>query len=145
MRNMSKSIIIITTLLMLKTTSNEMSLIALKRTIRASLNLIDPLTSDRTNTWGTGHKIPRVSLLKRSNLLNHRMLSFRMKNIIAIGSWLRKSSGCESQGRVRVRLPTKAVTMSNKLLWRGISQRGGLNRRRRWHILNERKRWHIKR
>jgi hypothetical protein len=46
MINMSKSLIIILTLLLLKTTSNKMSLIALKRTIKASLNLIDPLTSE---------------------------------------------------------------------------------------------------
>jgi hypothetical protein len=58
MSNMSKSLIIISTMLLLKTTSNKTGLIPLKRTIRASLNLIYPLTSDRTNTWGTGHKIP---------------------------------------------------------------------------------------
>jgi hypothetical protein len=46
-----------------------MSLIALKRTIRASLKLIDLLTSDWMNTWGIGHKIPRVSPLKSSNLV----------------------------------------------------------------------------
>jgi hypothetical protein len=50
MSNRSKSLIIITTLLLLKTTSNKRSLIALKRTIRASLNLIGPLTSDQMNT-----------------------------------------------------------------------------------------------
>jgi hypothetical protein len=55
MSNWSKSLIIITTLLLLKTTSNKASLIALKRTIRAGLNLVDPLTSDRMNTWRTGH------------------------------------------------------------------------------------------
>jgi hypothetical protein len=49
MSNRSKSLIIIMTLLLLKTTSNKTSLIALKRTIGASLNLINPLTSDRTN------------------------------------------------------------------------------------------------
>jgi hypothetical protein len=49
MSNRGKSLIIITTLLLLKTTSNEMRLITLKRTIRASLNLIDSLTTDRTN------------------------------------------------------------------------------------------------
>jgi hypothetical protein len=49
MSNKSKSLIIITTLLLLKTMSNKMSLIALKRTIKASLNLIDPLTSDGMN------------------------------------------------------------------------------------------------
>jgi hypothetical protein len=86
MSNKSKSLIIITTLLLLKTTSNEASLITLKRTIRASLNLIDPLTSDQTHTWETRHKIPRASPLKGSNLLNHRMLPFRMKNSIVIRS-----------------------------------------------------------
>jgi hypothetical protein len=50
MSNRSKSLIIMATLLLLKITSNETSLIVLKRIIRASLNLIDPLTSDRTNT-----------------------------------------------------------------------------------------------
>jgi hypothetical protein len=120
MSNRSKSLIIITTLLLLKTISNKTSVIALKRTIRASLNLIDPLTSDRTNTWGTWHKIPRASPLKSSNLLSHCVLPFRMKNGIAIRSWHRKSSGYESRRRVTVRCPTKAMTTSNKLLWRGI-------------------------
>jgi hypothetical protein len=46
MSNKSKSPIIIMTVLLLKTTSNKTSLIALKRTARASLNLIYPLTSD---------------------------------------------------------------------------------------------------
>jgi hypothetical protein len=86
MSNRSKSLIIISIMLLLKTTSNKTSLISLKRTIRASLNLIYPLTSDRTNTWGTGHKIPRASLLKSSNLLSHHMLPFRMKNNIMIRS-----------------------------------------------------------
>jgi hypothetical protein len=116
MSNRSKSLIIVTTLLLLKTTSNKTSLIRLKRTIRASLNLIDLLTSDWTNTWGTGHKIPHASPLKSNNLLTHRMLPFRVKNSITIRSWLRKSSGCESRMRVTVRWLTKAVTMSNKLL-----------------------------
>jgi hypothetical protein len=60
MSNMSKSLIIITILLLLKPMSNKMSLIMLKRTVRASLNLIDPLISDRLNTWGIEHKIPRA-------------------------------------------------------------------------------------
>jgi hypothetical protein len=84
MSNMSKSLIIIMTVLLLKTTSNKTGLIALKRTIRASLNLIDSLTSDRINMWGTGHKIPCVSLLKSSNFLSHRVLPFWMKNNITI-------------------------------------------------------------
>jgi hypothetical protein len=133
------------TLLLLKTTSNKMSLIAFKRTVRASLDLIDSLTSDQMNTWGTRHKISHVSPLKSSNLLSYYVLPFQMKNTIAIRGWLKKSSGCESRRRVTVRWPMKAVTTSNKLLWRGISLKGGLNRRRRRHILNERRRWHIKR
>jgi hypothetical protein len=96
MSNRSKSLIIISTMLLLKTTSNKTGLIPLKRTIRASLNLIYPLTSDQTNTWGTGHKIPRASPLKGSNLLSHHVLPFRIKNSIAIRSWLRQSSSSES-------------------------------------------------
>jgi hypothetical protein len=110
-----------------------------------SLNLIDPLTSDRTNTWGhraQDPKIPRASPLKSSNLLSHHVLPFRMRNNIAIRSWLKKSNGSESRRRVTVRWPTKAVTTSNKLLRRGINWRGWLNRRR-WHI--QRGRWHIRR
>jgi hypothetical protein len=131
MSNRSQSLIIIMTLLLLKTASNKTSLITLKRTIGASLNLIDPLISDRTNAWGTGHKISRASSLKSSNLLSHRVLPFQMKNSLVIRSWLRKSSDCESRRRVTVRWPMKAVTTSNKLLRRGISRKGGLNRRRR--------------
>jgi hypothetical protein len=85
MSNRIKSLIIIMTLLLLKTTSNKTSLIALKRNVRVSLNVIDPLTSDRTNTWGTGHKIPCASPLKSSNLLSHHILSFLIKNSIVIG------------------------------------------------------------
>jgi hypothetical protein len=96
MRNMSKSLIIIMTLLLLKIMSNKTSLIVLKRNTRAGLNLIDPLTSDRINMWGTRYNIPRASPLKSSNLLSHRVLPFRMKNSITIRRWLRKSSGCES-------------------------------------------------
>jgi hypothetical protein len=134
MSNRSKSLIIISTMLLLKTTSNKTSLISLKRTIRASLNLIYPLTSDRTNTWGTRHKIPRASPLKGSNLLSHQVLQFQMKNSIAIISWLRKSNSSESRRRVTVRWPTYVLTTSKKLLQRGTNRRGGRNRWRRWHI-----------
>jgi hypothetical protein len=46
MSNMSKSLIIISTMLLLKIMSNKMSLILIKRTIRASFDLIYPLISD---------------------------------------------------------------------------------------------------
>jgi hypothetical protein len=134
MSNKSKSLIIISTMLLLKTTSNKTSIISLKRTIRAGLNLIYPVTSDRTNTWGTWHKIPRDSPLKGSNLLSHCVLPFRMKNSNAIRSWLRKSSSSESRRRVIVRWPTYALTTSKELLRRGTNRRGGRSRRRRWHI-----------
>jgi hypothetical protein len=132
--NISKSLIIISTMLLLKTMSNKMSFISLKRTIRASLNLIYPLTSDQMNTWGTGHKISYASPLKGSNLLSHHVLLFQMKNSIVIRSWLRKSSSSESQMRAIVRWPTYALTTSKKLLRRGTNQRGGRNKRRSWHI-----------
>jgi hypothetical protein len=131
MSNMSKSLIIISTMLLLKITSNKTSLIPLKRTIRASLNIIYPLTSDRMNTWGIGHKIPRASPLKGSNLLSHCVLPFRMKNSITIRSWLRQSSSSESRRRVKVRWSMYALTTSKKLLRRGTNRRGGRNRRRR--------------
>jgi hypothetical protein len=143
MINRNKSFIIISIVLLLKTISNKMSLIALKRTIRASLNLLDPLTSDWMNMWGIEHKISRASPLKSSNLISHRVLSFRMKNNITIRSCLRKSSSSESRKRVTVRWHTKAVTTSKKLLWRGMNRRRGLNKRRKWHI--QRGRWHIRR
>jgi hypothetical protein len=46
MTNESRSLIIITTLILLKTTSNKTSLIAVRRIVRASLNLIDSLTRE---------------------------------------------------------------------------------------------------
>jgi hypothetical protein len=140
MSNRSKSRNRIMTLLLLKTTSNKTSLITLKKSIRVSLNLIDQLTNDRMNMWGTWHKILQAT----SKLLSRCVLPFWMKNSITIRSWLRKSSGYESRRRVIARWPAKVVTTSNKLLWRGIYRRGGLKRRRRWHILNKRRRWHIR-
>jgi hypothetical protein len=53
-----------------------------------------------------------------------------MNNSITIRGWLRKSSVCESRRRVIVRELMKVVTTLNKLFWRGISWRGGLNKRR---------------
>jgi hypothetical protein len=133
MSNWRKSLIIITTLLLLKITGNKTSLIALNRTVRASLNLIYPLTSDWTNMWRTRYMIPRANPLKSSNLLSHCVLTFWMKNNITIRSWLRKSSGCESKRRVIVRGPTKVVTTSNKLLKRRISRRRAQRKEKMTH------------
>jgi hypothetical protein len=127
MSNKSKSLIIIMTLLLLKSTSNETSFIAIKGTIRASINLIDPLTSDQMNTWRIVYKIPRTSPLKSSNLLSHRMLPFRMKNSIAIRSWLRKKS--VKSVKLIIEVLNYSVTLLKKLLLMNNSKIGRLSTR----------------
>jgi hypothetical protein len=49
MSNRSKSLIIVTSMLLLKATRHKTSLVALKRAIRSSLDLIDPLASDMSH------------------------------------------------------------------------------------------------
>jgi hypothetical protein len=71
------------------------------------------------------------------------MLPFRMRIASRLEADSERAVVVKSQRRVTVRWPMKAVTMCDKLLQRRISGRGGVNRRRRWHILNER-RWHIR-
>jgi hypothetical protein len=127
MSNKSKSLIIIMTLLLLKSTSNETSFIAIKGTIRASINLIDPLTSDQMNTWRIVYKIPRTSPLKSSNLLSHRMLPFRMKNSITIRSWLRKKS--VKSVKLIIEVLNYSVTLLKKLLLMNNSKIGRLSSR----------------
>ena len=46
--NRSKSLIIVRTMLLLKATRHKASLVALKRAIGSSLDLIDPLEGDRS-------------------------------------------------------------------------------------------------
>jgi hypothetical protein len=48
----SKSLIIVTVLLLLKTTSHKTRFIALKTSIRVSLNFVDPLAHDEMNQEG---------------------------------------------------------------------------------------------
>jgi hypothetical protein len=69
--NRSKLVIIIMTMLLLKTMSNKTSLITLKRTIRTCLDLINPFT---INKMDMGNKSPCAGTLKRNNLLRHRKL-----------------------------------------------------------------------
>jgi hypothetical protein len=45
-------------MLLLETSSNETSFVSLKCTIKAGLNLIDPLTSDRMDTGRKRNKLP---------------------------------------------------------------------------------------
>jgi hypothetical protein len=74
----SKNLIIVTALLLLKATSHKTRFIALKRSIRAGLNFLDPLARDGTNTGRRRNKIPSASALKRSNLLGNGKLPFGM-------------------------------------------------------------------
>jgi hypothetical protein len=83
-----KSLIIITTLLLLEATSHKTRFVALKRSIGASLNLVDPLACDGTNTGRWRDKIPSASALKRSNLLGHGKLPFGMALSIPVRSRL---------------------------------------------------------
>uniref|UniRef100_M8CE14 Uncharacterized protein n=1 Tax=Aegilops tauschii TaxID=37682 RepID=M8CE14_AEGTA len=48
--------------------SHKTSFVTLNRTIRASLNIIDPLTSDGTNTGRKRNQVPRAGALKGSKL-----------------------------------------------------------------------------
>jgi hypothetical protein len=89
--DMSKSLIMVTTMILLKIASNETSFITLKSTIRADLNLIDPLTGNRTNMGRKRNELPGTSSLKCSNVLNHSKLSFTMNNNLTISSQLRDS------------------------------------------------------
>jgi hypothetical protein len=88
--NMSKSLLIVTIVLSLKTTSNKMHFITLNRAIRAGLDLIDPLAHDQNSRTRAGDKIPSVDTLKRRNILDHSKLPVRISNNIAISGRLRK-------------------------------------------------------
>jgi hypothetical protein len=52
MDHRGKSLIIIMALLLLEAKSHKTRFVALKRSIGASINLVDPLTCDGTNTGG---------------------------------------------------------------------------------------------
>ena len=87
----SESLIIVVSLLLLKTMSHKTSIVTLERTIRASLNLIDPLELNGTNIGRRGNQIPRASVLERINLLYHCKLPFGMSNNIPTRSRLKNS------------------------------------------------------
>lgn len=84
-----ESLIIITTLLLLEATSHKTSFLMLKRTIRAGLNLIDPLAHDETNMGWRRNQIPCASAFKHSNLLSHRKLPLEVNDSILIRSRLK--------------------------------------------------------
>jgi hypothetical protein len=72
----SKSLIIVTAMLLLKTTSNKTGLVTLERAIEASLDLIDPLACDRMSMRRERNKVPSARALESSDLLSHGMLPF---------------------------------------------------------------------
>jgi hypothetical protein len=123
MSHRSKSLIIVTALFLLKTTSQKTRFIALKGSIRAGLNFVDPLARDGTNTGRRRNKIPSASTLNCSNLLGHGKLPFGVTFSIPIRSRLEGN---------RKTVLTRRVTMR----WTTLTsrkRRGNLVRRRR-HI-----------
>jgi hypothetical protein len=103
MSHRSKSLIKVTALLLLKATSHKMRFIALKRSIRAGLNFVDPLARDGTNTGRRRNKIPSASALKRRNLLGHGKLPFGMTLSIPIRSRLEGNKKTVLTTRVTIR------------------------------------------
>jgi hypothetical protein len=73
MSHRCKSLIIIMTLLLLEAMSHKTRLVALKRSIGASLNLIDTLPCDGTNTGRMRDKIP--SAVRSSAAISSAMAS----------------------------------------------------------------------
>jgi hypothetical protein len=126
MGHWGKGLIIVMALLLLEATSHKTHFVALKRSIRASLNLIDPLACDGRNTGRRRDKIPSASALNRSNLLGHGKLPFGMTLSILIRSWLEGNRKTVLTRRVTIRWMT---LMSRK-------RRGNLIRGRR-HIRGE--------
>jgi hypothetical protein len=119
MSHRGKSLIIVTAVLLLKATSYKTRFIALKRSIRAGLNFIDPLTRDGTNTGRERNKIPGASALKRSNLLRHGKLPFRMTLSILIRSQLGGNRKTVLTRRVTVWGTTLMNRMSRGMLISG--------------------------
>ena len=96
MSNRSKSLIIVTTMLLLKATRHKASLVALKRAIRSSLDLIDPLASNRSGVRRQGDKIPSTGAIQGSNLLRHGMLPVRVGSSLTVSGRLNKRSNSQA-------------------------------------------------
>jgi hypothetical protein len=128
MSHRCKSLIIITTLLLLEATSHKMRFVALRRSIEAILNLVDPLACDGTNTGRRRDKIPSASVLKHSNLLGHGKLPFGMSLSTPIRSRLEGNRKTIVARRVAIRWTTLASRKRRGHLIRG---RRHIRRRRR--------------
>jgi hypothetical protein len=126
MSHRSKSLIVVTALLLLKATSHKTRFIALKRSIRAGLNFVDPLAHDGTNTGRRRNKIPSASALKRSNLLCYGKLPFGMMLDILIRSRLEGNRKTVLTRRVTIRW----MTLTSRKRRGNLIRRGRLIRRR---------------
>jgi hypothetical protein len=131
MSHRGKSLIIVTALLLLKATNHKTCFIALKRSIRAGLNFVDPLARDGTNTGRRRNKIPSASALKRINLLGHGKLPFGMTLSIPIRSRLKGNRKTILTRRVTIRWTT---LMSRKRRRNLIRRRRHIGRRGRRNI-----------
>jgi hypothetical protein len=141
---MCKSLIIITTLLLLEATSHKTRFVALKRSIRASLNLVDPLACDGTNTRRRRDNIPSACSLKRSNLLGHGKLPFEMSLSIPIRSRLEGNGKTIVTRRVAIRRTTLVRRKRRSHLIRGRRhiRRGSIQNVRTMGIVERKRRQH---
>lgn len=78
--------------ILLKDKRYKSVLTALKRSIRASLDLVDPLAGNKSDMRGQRNRISGASALQSSNLLSHSMLPLRVSNIISVGCGLHNGS-----------------------------------------------------
>jgi hypothetical protein len=132
MSHRGKGLIIVTIVLLLKATSHKTRFIALKRSMRAGLNFIDPLARDGANIGRRRDKIPGASALKRSNLLSHGKLPFGMTLNIPIRSQLEGNRETVLTRRVTIRWTMK--TSHQKRRGKLIRRRRHIERRRRRDI-----------
>jgi hypothetical protein len=141
MGHMGKSLIIVTALLLLEATSHKTRFVALKRSIGAGLNLIDPLTCDGTNIRRRRDKIPGASALKCSNLLGHGKLPFGMMLSIPIRSRIKGNRKTIVTRRVAIRWTMMASRNRRRQLIRGRRRiRGSIQNRRVTRIMEGKRR-----
>ena len=123
MSNGSKGLIIITTLLLLKTTRYKMSLVVLKGAIRASFDLVDPLASNRSQLRRQRYKVPCTGALQGSNLLSHGALPIWVDSSLTISGWLNKHSSNEAIAIRRMESTTITKSIPRGWLWRKSKER----------------------
>jgi hypothetical protein len=133
------------TLLLLEATSHKTRFVALKRSIKASLNLVDPLTCDGMNTGRWRDKIPSASALRRSNLLGYGKLPFEMALSIPIRNRLEGNRKTIVTRRVAIRGTTLMGRKRRSHLSRGrshIRRRRSIRDMRATRIMERKRRQH---